>query len=69
MSDTLRWIQPGWDGPPHMNIKSKKHQARDRPSRKSEWRFSKYVKNTRYNLLRKTDSLREKESHASGIGR
>lgn len=67
MSDTLRWIQPGWDGLPHMNIKSKKHQARDRPSRRCVWSFSKYTRNTKYNLLRKTDALREKEAHATAI--
>jgi hypothetical protein len=59
MSDTYRWIQPGWDYP---GSKSKKHQAKDRPSSKIEHRFSSCVKNSKRNLLNKIDELRLKES-------
>lgn len=67
MSDTYRWIQPGWDGP--AGTMSKKHQSRDRCTLnklKRDWRFTKGIKNTRYNLRSKIDDLRLKEQSARG---
>ena len=62
MSDTRRWIQPGWDGPP--GTQSQKHQSRDHGTLMGwkNWRFVKGVKNIRHNLQRKIDALRWKEA-------
>jgi hypothetical protein len=60
MSDTQRWTQPGWDGLP--GTKSKKHQARDKSTRKQVLCFTALGKNTLYNLRRKIDSLRLREA-------
>jgi hypothetical protein len=68
MSNTLRWTQPGWDinDPVFQqyfpNIKSEKHQRKDRPSSKPKRRFCKGLRNSLYNLRRKLDEQREKES-------
>lgn len=61
VSDTYRWIQPGWDGP--IGTMSKKHQSRDHSTLRGDkrWRFVKGVKNTRHNILKKVDDLRLKE--------
>lgn len=67
MSDTRRWVLPGWMGPDWKPYKTRKHIEGDRPS----WfqkqglkfgRFSKHVKNSRYNLLRKIEQLDESDA-------
>ena len=75
MSDTYRHTQPNWN-PDHPDwpkdnrfhsqkpIQSLKHQRRDRHRRNcsKNWRFSKYCKNTYYNLKSKIYDLMLKES-------
>lgn len=60
----MRWTQPGWgpDNPDWIfgNI-SKKMQKRDRKPRPKIDKFTKGMKNNRYNLLKKVDELRLKE--------
>lgn len=68
MSDTRRYVQPGW-GPSHPKWYgseiSPKEQARDHRgvSLKKTHRFSNYGRNTRYNLQRKNEALAEREEH------
>jgi hypothetical protein len=68
MSDTRRWVQPGW-GPDHPawhypDVKTVKHQSRDRRSRQARknHKFIKGLKNSRHNLQRKLEQLQLKES-------
>jgi hypothetical protein len=56
MSDTRRWIQPGWDN--YGKPKSKKHQSKDRKPFPKGHRFAKGTRNSAYNLLKKVDALR-----------
>lgn len=77
MSDTYRWVHPTWDEDhPHWPVdgqfgnkkptQSRKHQCRDRhdgmSQRSKKSRFSKYTRNTQYNLERKIDDLRLREN-------
>lgn len=74
MSNTSRYIKPGW-GPNHplwqmceesdperFDVRSTKHHTRDRRSFGRHDRFQKGVKNSRHNLLLKNEvlALREK---------
>jgi len=65
VSDTRRWVQPGWDGILGGRIiqvfHSKKHQTRDRKPFPKGWRFQKGTRNSLYNLRRKINDLRTKE--------
>jgi hypothetical protein len=60
MSDTLRWIQRYY---PSEKIKSEKHQRKDRSSfwGGKVWRFTKYGRNSKYNLTRKINDMVFKE--------
>lgn len=66
MSDTRRYITPGWN-PSHPNWHydemTEKHQARDKSAHKStkNHRFSKGIRNSKYNLEQKIDDLKFKE--------
>jgi hypothetical protein len=64
MSNTQRWIQPGWDYP---GSKSKKHQSKDRASSVFRPSFTNGQKNTRYNLLQKIFRLRCQEMIMEGM--
>jgi hypothetical protein len=66
VSDTRRWVLPGWLGPPGSGIRSRKHIEKDRPTvfpKQGEkfGRFSKHGRNSRYNLLRKIERLDEEK--------
>jgi hypothetical protein len=67
MSDTRRWVLPGFMGIPCRKLfKTRKHIEGDHPTIFPKQggkfgRFSKYVKNSRYNLLRKIEQLDKEE--------
>lgn len=68
MSDTRRYTQPGWN-PEHplwprgLQVESPKHQQRDRKSSVLLHKFTKGLKNSLFNLRRKIDDLKLKESY------
>ena len=69
MSDTKRWVKPGW-GPSHPDWRygpmTDKHQQKDRSepqSQRRRRRFRKGARNSRHNLSQKNEGLSAAAEH------